>query len=590
MLVARSIVGVIAIAAVLTSVTPTVLAANVRVPLDEASFAVLRNGRLLVLECKPPTANHEAFFRKYLREDAEWKSYALSSYVAIRFSELNPRTQREVLLTVFDQDLVDEQGWHHVAVADGGQPESLWSLAEWLTGSGNNHEKIAASNGLTRNVLEPGQKVLIPRDLLLEGMREPTMDRLPALEETPALPEEETDLGDVARHLNFVKRGRKDYAVYRLRPGEALYTAVVVRFTDIRENVDILRACEVLQKESEIDDVTDMDPGTEIYIPIEMLADRFKPASDPQRQEYESILAEAERLRGQVKTKDLDGVVVILDPGHGGKDRGTQATKNGYSIYEDEVAYDVVCRIKQLLESQTRAKVYVTMLDPDQGYTPTDAEQFVDDDDEVVLVTPNYRNEDAKVSANLRWYLANSIFRREVKNNVDPRKIIFTSIHFDSLFNGKLRGTMVYIPGAAHRRDSERGGSMAVYGKYSEVQEEPVALASAADRRRDEALSRNFAATLLEELGRARIKRHSIGDPIRNVIRQSGGKQYVPAVLRNTLVPTKVLVECANLTNPTDCKWASQPWWRQRFAEAYVAALKAHFDSVDAPSTVALRD
>jgi N-acetylmuramoyl-L-alanine amidase len=48
-------------------------------------------------------------------------------------------------------------------------------------------------------------------------------------------------------------------------------------------------------------------------------------------------------------------------------------------------------------------------------------------------------------------------------------------------------------------------------------------------------------------------------------------------VLRNTLVPTKVLIECANLTNPTDCKWASQPWWRQRFAEACVQALKDYY-------------
>jgi N-acetylmuramoyl-L-alanine amidase len=171
----------------------------------------------------------------------------------------------------------------------------------------------------------------------------------------------------------------------------------------------------------------------------------------------------------------------------------------------------------------------------------------------------------------------NSIFRKEVNGGVDPRKVIFTSIHLDALFDGKLRGTMVYIPGAANRRDSERGGSMATYGQYKEVQEAPEAKSTATERRRDEALSRNFASTLLDELGKARIKRHSVGDPIRNVIRQSGGKQYVPSVLRNTLVPTKVLVECANLTNETDSKWITQPWWRQRFAEAYVAALKAYY-------------
>ncbi|HRK33833.1 MAG TPA: N-acetylmuramoyl-L-alanine amidase [Candidatus Hydrogenedentes bacterium] len=540
-------------------------------------MVVLRNGRIIVLEVNPPKGSGESFFSKYLGETNAWKDYANKGAVAMRFADLNPQTQRSALLALFRQDIVDDTGWRHVPILQGAEKETVWAIAEWLTGSGNNHEKISQLNNIKGGVLEAGRQILIPHDMLLEVMREPTTERLPALEEGPTIPEEQADLGEVASHLSFVTRGRENFAVYKLRPGEALYTAVVVRFTDFRENVDILRACDVVQKSSHITDVTDMDPGTEIYIPVDMLADRFKPASNPERQEYESMLVEANRLRGQVTSKDLEGVVVILDPGHGGKDKGTSATKNGFTIYEDEVTYDVVCRIKRLLETHTRAKVYVTMLDPDQGYEPVDLEKFPADSDERVLVTPHYVNEDAKVSANLRWYLANSIYRKEVNGGTDPRKVIFASIHFDALFNGKLRGTMVYIPGAMHRRDSERGGSMATYGRYVEVQESPEAKSTAAERRRDEALSRNFAVTLLNELGKANIKRHSVGDPIRNVIRQSGGKEYVPAVLRNNIVPTKVLVECANLTNPVDCKWASQPWWREKYAEAFVAALKAHY-------------
>ncbi len=426
----------------------------------------------------------------------------------MRFSDLNPKTQRTALLAVFPEDLVDGKGWHHVAVSDEGEKETLWAIAEWLTGSGTNYEKIAAQNpGAESGVLDAGQQVLVPLDLLLDVMKEPTPERMPAMEEGPGMPEEQVDLGELAKQLEFKSRGRKDYAVYTLKKGEALYSAVVVRFTDIRENVDILAACDVMQKESAITDVRDMDPGTEIWIPMEMLSDQFKPVSNSDRQEYESILAEAQRLRGQVQSKDLEGVVVILDPGHGGRDQGTRNVKNGYTIYEDEAAYDIVCRIKQVLETQTRAKVYVTMLDPDQQYTPADLDRFADDEDELVLVTPNYKNEDAKVSVNLRWYLANSIFGKEVKGGADPRKVIFTSIHLDSLFDGKLRGTMVYIPGAANRRDSERGGPMATYGQYKEVQEAPEAKSTAADRRRDEALSRNFASTLLDELGKTRIKR-----------------------------------------------------------------------------------
>jgi N-acetylmuramoyl-L-alanine amidase len=54
---------------------------------------------------------------------------------------------------------------------------------------------------------------------------------------------------------------------------------------------------------------------------------------------------------------------------------------------------------------------------------------------------------------------------------------------------------------------------------------------------------------------------------------------YVPAVLRNTAVPTKILIEMANMNNPTDCSRLADPEWRETFAEAYVDALKAYFGS-----------
>ncbi len=75
------------------------------------------------------------------------------------------------------------------------------------------------------------------------------------------------------------------------------------------------------------------------------------------------------------------------------------------------------------------------------------------------------------------------------------------------------------------------------------------------------------------------LKVHDAGPPIRNVIRRSGGQTFVPAVLRNTLVPTKVLVEAANMTNPTDQQRLADPEWREWFAEAFVNAVKLHFAS-----------
>ncbi len=551
---------------------------TLRENVDDYSIASFRNGRLLFLECRPPEGTAaEGFLKRYLSEDANWETYAGKGAVAIPFSHLNVETRRKVLLAVFRADYVDEAGWHHTVVQGGPDQETLWTLSEWLTGKGTNHESIATLNSLPPGSLQTGQKILFPHELLLEAMREPTETPLVEdLEEAADAPVD-LDLAQAAQDLEYVRRGSEQYAVYRLKSGEALYTAVVVRFTDFRENADILRACDTVQDESRIKDVHDMKPGTEIYIPVDMLSDRFKPEGSRARKEYEATIVEADRLRGQVTTKDLDGIVVILDPGHGGKDIGTSTINHAYTLYEDEVNYDIMCRVKRILETQTRAKVYVTMLDPNQGYEPQDVERFVLDEDEVVLSTPNYRNENSKISANLRWYVANSIYRKETKAGVDPRKIIFTSFHCDALFNDKLRGAMVYLPGAAYRKDRETGWPPGAYDNYAEYKEQPEARSTAEERRRDEALSRNFAVTLLDELGKAQIKRHNVGDPIRRVIRQDGGKEYVVAVLRNTMVPTKVLIECANLTNPTDCKWVSQPWWRQRFAEAYVEALKAYY-------------
>ncbi|MCC6697367.1 MAG: N-acetylmuramoyl-L-alanine amidase [Candidatus Hydrogenedentes bacterium] len=550
-------------------------------PVDEYATASFRNGRLLVLECSPPGGDAaESFLKRYLSADADWKTYAGKGAVAIGFNTLSPAVQRRVLLAIFKEDFVDEQGWHHTVLYTGRDQETLWSLSEWLTGKGTNHDAIAQLNKLPAGNLQEAQAILFPRELLLEVMREPTVTPLAKdLQEAAEEPEEpeEVDLSKAAEELAYTRRGANRYAVYKLKRGEALYTAVVVRFTDYRENADILAACDTVQEESGIKDVHDMKPGTPIFIPVDMLSDRFKPEGTRERAAYEASIEEANRLRGQVTSKDLEGVVVILDPGHGGKDDGTNNVDGGFRLYEDELNYDIVCRVKKILETQTRAKVYVTMLDPDQGYNAQDIERFTADEDEKVLTTPNYWNGDAKVSANLRWYLANSIYRKEKKAGVDPRKIIFTSFHCDALFNGKLRGAMVYIPGAKYRKDRETGWPPGAYDKYAEFKEHPEAKSTAEERRRDEALSRNFAVTLLEQLGKAQIKRHSVGDPVRNVIRQSGGKEYVVAVLRNTEVPTKVLIECANLTNPTDCKWISQPWWRQRFAEAYVEALKAYY-------------
>ena len=552
-------------------------------PVEPGLVGVLRDGRQLFAECRPPKgADPAAFFARYLANPQDAQRYKDRVAVALRFDQLNGETRRKVLLSIFRQDTVDETGWWHTVLCEGREgQESLWALCEWVTGKGTNYRVVMADkrNHAANTVLEKGQRVLIPAELLLDVMKAQadaksagtTGDTARASEEAPA------NLDALAAELTYGSDAQGPYAVYRLKSGEALYTAVVVRFTDIQGHNAVLEACDVIQRRSGIKDVRDMQAGQKILIPLDMLSNRYKPRGDKDRQEYDETIVEAKRLRkDRLRSKDLQGVVVVLDAGHGGRDRGAEHAASG--LYEYAINYDIVCRVKQLLETKTQAKVYVTTKDLKRGYATSDARRFSPDNRVVVLTTPHYENEDAKISANLRWYLANAIFRAETAKGVEPRKMIFTSFHTDALFDGRLRGTMIYLPGANYRRPREEPGG-GIYDRFREARECRAVTFSAAERRRDEALSRNLAEDVMESLGKKRIRRHLEGDWIRSQIRQDGGRVYVPAVLRNTQIPTKILIESANITNEIDRKNLADPSWRQTFAEAYVDALRTYFGS-----------
>ncbi|MEA3364675.1 MAG: N-acetylmuramoyl-L-alanine amidase, partial [Candidatus Hydrogenedentes bacterium] len=452
-----------------------------------------------------------------------------------------------------------------------------------------------AINNLDSDKLNRGQSLFFPEHLLRDVMKQPTGERPappPSLGVPPLMAASEPV--DAPLHaltlspapgsgeLEYGRDAAGPFAVYRLKQGEALYTDVVARFTDVdvmqSAAAAILASCRVVMERSGLKDEHAIPVGTKIKIPMEMLSAQYMPEGSTAREEYQAMVREAQRLRGTVRSKDLAGVAVILDPGHGGRDHGAWTTNARFSLYEDELNYDIACRIKQILESTTQARVYMTLVDPSEGFKIRNQTRFSHDTDEELLTNPRHRNLDGdKVSVNLRWYLANSIYRHEVAQGTDPKKIVFSSIHCDKL-HSSLRGAMIYVPGASGRRDKEAPAlTLASYSKYKEVGEQNYASSTAAERRRDEALSRNFAMVLLEELGEKRIKRHDRSAPIRAQIRRDG-MTFVPAVLRNTMAPTKILIESANMANAVDCTRLEDPDWRQWFAEAYVNALKAHFD------------
>ena len=151
--------------------------------------------------------------------------------------------------------------------------------------------------------------------------------------------------------LQFVDNGT--LAIYRLKAGEAIYSSVVLRFTQSVHAEEVSRLVQRLISLNAITDPTDIAIGFPVKIPIEMLSPEYLPASNPRRELYERSRREARRYRDVAKAPDLEGVYVILDPGHGGKDLGAFTE----AVWEHDYVYDVMCRIKRLLESTTGASV-----------------------------------------------------------------------------------------------------------------------------------------------------------------------------------------------------------------------------------------
>jgi N-acetylmuramoyl-L-alanine amidase len=462
--------------------------------------------------------------------------------------------QEKVLRALFPADRLDATGWHHtVALAALQQGESLWTVATRFTGDGGNFRQIREANRLPDDELRPGQQLWIPAGLLRPGLQR-------------ALPRGLLAVPGAA--LEYHGEATAPYATYRLQPGEALYSSVVVRFTGrvFAEDVNAL-AAEIAQA-SGISDVTDIPIGYQVKIPYELLLPEFLPAAHPRRVEYEAGLSDSNRFSNQVHSSGLQGITVVLDSGHGGADVG--ASMGG--VWESLYVYDIMVRVKEMLERQTAARVVPTVRDG-SGYAVSPADVLPFSRAHQVLTTPPYPIADARVGVNLRWYLANSHHRKAVAGDGDARKVIFVSIHADSL-HPSLRGAMVYIPaaGLTAGRSSRTGDA---YDARQEVREQRVVELSWRQRVESEGLSREMAERTIAAFRARGLPVHPFKPVRERIIRKRS--EFVPAVLRYNTIPAKMLVEVCNLANDQDRRMIQTREFRQRMAEAIVAGIRDYF-------------
>lgn len=211
--------------------------------------------------------------------------------------------------------------------------------------------------------------------------------------------------------------------------------------------------------------------------------------------------------------------IIVLDPGHGGEDPGTENRALG--LTEKVLTLDVAVRLKKLLEAA--------------GY-------------KVVLT----RSKDAPLSPNKTLDLA---LRPNFANRAHAD--LFVSIHFNAAAKD-TQGTEVFSFAPRTQRSTDSWGQRVD------------------DAEPDEAPANKFdhwntvlAAALHRGLLRA-LKTEDRGKKIAHL-----------AVLR-TLECPGVLVEPAIISNDAEAKRVAMPWFRQQIAEGLAAGIKTYVATLDA--------
>ena len=485
----------------------------------------------------------------------------------VGFESLSPQGKRWALSALFPEDQWrQEEVRHTVRHPD---VESVWTLAALFTGHGQNYDRLMAENSDLPEKLREGDVWRIPRSLLSADLGGPGRG--------PDRSHPEDELDDEARvaayrgMLTFDEDAQGKFAAYRMRKGEALYSSVVIRYTDRVDPKGVNELADLIAKRSGIADVRGIQPGQLVKIPAVYLADPFQSEGSSALAEEREVRAEVRRTARVEAGPKLKGVRIVLDAGHGGVDPGARA--NG--LWESDFVYDITMRVRRLLEQETEAQVSSTIRYPSLGFRSRETIRAPSRAAEI-LTSPPFAvdgESPSAVSVHLRWVLANDLFADFRKTRGDAQKTLFLSFHADSL-HPSARGSMIYVPGAALVPSTFALGG-AKTGRVAEVRRSARVAFTGREKLQGEARARQFSETLLAALQKDSIPVHA-NRPIRNVIHRGHGK-WIPAVIRYSTGATKALIEVANLTNEDDAANLRDPGFRERYAVAVVNAIRAYY-------------
>ena len=483
----------------------------------------------------------------------------------------------EAVGRLFPVDVRTVRGWEH-SVLDpfhGGEESWEW-LAELFTGRADRASAMRRANP-DAGGSDPrrGRPILVPESELLPVFRAvppvatPTPRATVAPIPRPTVGPPRVSAGP-ASPLGYGVDALGEYGVYRLKRGEALYSAVVVRFTGQLLAKQVNETAKEIAVRSGIDDVTDIPIGYPVKIPLDLLLPEHLPADSPGRLAWVEEQRELGHFLEVVHAADLSGVQVILDAGHGGKDSG--ATVQG--LWEATYAYDIMCRIRANLEKHTRATVWTTIEYSRIGYKPQAADRLTQSRDAFLLTRPKYGLQDSVLGVHLRWYLTNDIILNRLGDGVPRSKTVFLSVHADSL-HPSVRGAMAYVPSRYLRPTKPYTVKRRDIQRFAEYRNHPTVRLGPEFKARVEASSRHLAENILTSLAENEVAVHPY-EPVRDRVLR-GRRSWVPAVLRYTAAQNAVLLEACNMSNPEDRAELLREEWREQFARAVVAGMASAF-------------
>lgn len=534
-----------------------------RVDVSEDFSAVLDEGAIVV-EVRPLEGESVADFARRVSRDEGAAATLLSlatppsrtRTILLPYAGLSDETRLAAVRALFPSDARATIGWLHVAVGT----EPFTSIASWFTGDERFARRLAELNGLTGPSVTRGTLVKVPVEYLLAPFRD-----------AEPIPDEEPP------RLEYGSDAKGKYAVYRLKRKEALYSAVVVRFTGRLHAEDVIQLALDIALRSGIDDVHGIPVGFPVKIPLELLSEEYLPPDDPKTAAREKERAEAALFAAPAKARSLSGVRIVIDAGHGGRDTGTLHQ----GVWESTYVYDVASRLRKVLLETTRAEVVMMTREPGIEWEIPDRDRLPDRKARILLTDPPYTLTDPTAGVNLRWYLANAILRRPGPGGrpIPPERTVFLSLHADSL-HPSVRGAMAYVPGERFLRSSY-GRATPFYRRFREVRDEPVVSFTKKERVLAEGASTSLAEKLIGAFRRRSLPVHQFRPVRTHVIRS--GREWVPAVLRYNKIPNRVLFELSNLSNEEDRRLTLTRAFRQHSAEALADGLLAFFGGTGGP-------